>query len=225
VTRVRRDQPLALRAFHWVNVVALVVVAGSGLQILLAYPYMGARGQPAAWYPFQGVRPPSWLRLGDWLAGARHVHFAIAWLLVLNAAVYVAWLLGTGEWRRRLFLPRRDLASLIATARAYLRLDLHDEGPGLYNGLQRMAYTSALLLGAVAVLSGLCLYKPVQLAWLASLAGGYEGARAIHLLALAALAAFTLGHLAMVLLHPRALATIFTGGARRAVPPADGGEP
>lgn len=221
----RRDQPLAARAFHWVNAFALVVIAASGLQILVAYPYMGPRGDLHAWYPFQGLLPPSFLRTGGWLAGARHVHFAVAWLLVGNALLYLTWLAVTGEWRRRLFVPRRDLPSAIATARAYLRLDLRDGGPGLYNGLQRLAYTASLALGLVAVLSGLAIYKPVQLAWLSASLGGYDAARAIHLLSLVALAAFTAGHLLMVALHPRALATIFTGGRRRPVPPEDGGKP
>ncbi len=221
----RRDQPLAVRICHWVNVVALVVIAGSGLQILVAYPYLGPRGDLAAWYPLQGRVPPGWLRLGDWLAGARHVHFAVAWLLVGNAVLYGAFLAATGEWRRRLFLPRRDLPSALATMRGYLRLSLHDAGPGLYNGLQRLAYTASLLLGLVAVGSGLALYKPVQLAWLSWIFGGYDGARAVHLLVLVALAAFTAGHLLMVALHPRVLPDIFTGGARREVPPEDGGRP
>ena len=85
---------------------------------------------------------------------------------------------------------------------------------GLYNGLQRLSYTLAIVLGAVELLSGLALYKPVQLSALAALFGGYEGARTIHLLGLAALVAFTVAHVMLALLHPRALASIFTGGRR-----------
>src|SRR3954451_6844796 len=100
---IRRDQPLPLRVFHWLNVVALVLIAGSGLQILAAYPYLGPRGAPYGWYPLQGGVPPSFLRYGGWLAGARHVHFAVAWLLVGNALLYAGWLASSGEWRRRMF--------------------------------------------------------------------------------------------------------------------------
>ena len=120
----------------------------------------------------------------------------------------------TGEWQRRAFHPRRDALSALQTAAHYLRLRKSAPEQGLYNGLQRLSYTLAIVLGAVEVLSGLALYKPVQLSALAALFGGYEGARAIHLLGLAALVAFAVAHVVLVLLHPRALASIFTGGRR-----------
>ncbi len=64
------------------------------------------------------------------------------------------------------------------------------------------------------VLSGLAIYKPVQLRWLLALFGGYDSARVIHLLGLAFIALFVLTHVALVLLHPRALLAMITGGAR-----------
>jgi thiosulfate reductase cytochrome b subunit len=75
----RREQPLPIRVVHWCNAVFIFLMAGSGLQILAAYPSLGPQGAQYAWYPFQGVPPPSWLRLGGWLAGGRHWHFAMAW--------------------------------------------------------------------------------------------------------------------------------------------------
>src|SRR5207248_6739079 len=107
--------------------------------------------------------------------------------------------------------PARRRQRLHTTA-WYLRLRKSPPEQGLYNGLQRLAYTLVIVLGALETLSGLALYKPVQLSVLAALFGGYEGARAFHLLGLAALLVFTLGHVVLVLLHPRALASIFTGG-------------
>jgi thiosulfate reductase cytochrome b subunit len=154
------------------------------------------------------------MRAGHWLAGARHLHFGFAWLLLANATVYLVWLVAAGEWRRRAFAPRRDARNALQTIAYYLRLRKQAPEQGLYNGLQRLSYTLAIALCAVQVLSGLALYKPVQLPILASLFGGYDGARAVHLLGLAALAAFTVVHLVLVALHPRALASMFTGGRR-----------
>lgn len=210
----RAEQPLAVRLTHWANVLLLALMAASGLQILAAYPRMGPQGQPAGWYPLQDWTPPSWMRAGDWLAGARHLHFGVAWLFVANALVYLAWLVVAGEWRRRVFQPRRDGRGALDTLAWYLRLRKSPPEQGLYNGLQRFAYTLTLVLGAVEVLSGLALYKPVQLSPLTALFGGYDGARAVHWLGLAALLGFTVAHVAMVVLHPRALASIFTGGRR-----------
>ena len=210
----RAEQPLAVRITHWANVPLLAVMAASGLQILAAFPQMGPKGAPPGWYPLQDWTPPSWMRGGDWLAGARHLHFGLAWLFVANALAYLAWLAVSGEWRRRAFQPRRDARNAVQTVAWYLRLRKSAPQQGLYNGLQRLAYTLAIVLGAVEVLSGLALYKPVQLSPIAALFGGYEGARAVHLLGLAALLGFTVGHVVLVLLHPRALASIFTGGRR-----------
>ncbi len=210
----RSQQPLPIRLTHWINVPLLALLTGSGLQILAAFPDLGPKGAPYAWYPLHGRVPPSWMRAGDWLAGARHLHFGLAWFLVLNALIYLCYLAASGEWRRRVFLFRRDALHAFRTALSYLRIRPAPAEQGLYNGLQRLAYTSALLLGILEVLSGLAIWKPVQLSVLAALFGGYDGARAVHLLGLVALAGFTAGHLVLVALHPRALASIFTGGRR-----------
>lgn len=212
--RLRPEQPLAIRATHWLNVPLLVILAGSGLQILMAFPMMGPQGRPFRWFPLQGWTPPTWLRLGDWLAGARALHFGLGLLFVLNGALYLAYVLASGEWRRRLFWPPRDLGNALQTGLYYLRLRTTPPQQGLYNGLQRLGYTSALVLAILAVTSGLAMYKPVQLAWLAAVWGGYDGARVVHFASLAGLAAFTAGHLLMVALHPRTLLAMLGGGRR-----------
>jgi thiosulfate reductase cytochrome b subunit len=51
---------------------------------------------------------------------------------------------------------------------------------GKYNDAQRIAYSAVVLMGAGSVLTGLAIYKPLQLSLLTSLFGGYEWARWIH---------------------------------------------
>ena len=210
----RRPQPLMIRLAHWINIPLLVIMAGSGLQILVAYPYLGPRGGLYSWYPLQGDPPPSWLRFGGWLAGARHWHFAIAWFLILNGVIYLIYMVASGEWRRRTFLPRRDTANALAMFAYYIRLRKTPPPEDFYNGLQRIAYTSAILFGIVVVLSGLSIYKPVQLWWLTATFGGYDSARVVHLSCLVLLAGFTVTHLVLVALHPRTIVTMVTGGKR-----------
>ncbi len=210
----RRRQPLAIRLTHWINIPLLVIMAGSGLQILMAYPNLGPRGALYRWYPFQGIAPPSWLRLGGWLAGARHLHFAIAWFLILNGILYLIYLFASGEWRRRAFLPWRDASNAVAMFGYYLRIRKTPPPEDFYNGLQRLAYTSAIIFAVVVVMSGLAIYKPVQLRWLAALFGGYDGARVVHLSALVLLVLFAATHLVLVVLHPRTIIEMVTGGPR-----------
>jgi thiosulfate reductase cytochrome b subunit len=214
-----RAQPWLIRVTHWANVVLFAIMAGSGLRILVAYPFLGPRGAAYAWYPLQGVAPPSVFTVGGWLAGARHWHFAFAWLFAANALVYAVYLFASGEWRRRLFFPRRDARNALETLLHDLRLRRGAPVPaGLYNGAQRLAYTGVLLVAPLLVLSGLAIYKPVQWPRLTALLGGYDPARAIHLLVLAALAFFSVIHVLEVLLHPRTLVDMTTGGRSRPEP-------
>ncbi len=213
-TSTRLAQPLVIRLTHWINIPLIVIMAGSGLQILVAYPSFGARGALYRWYPFQGDAPPAWLRVGGWLAGARHWHFAIAWFLIINGAIYLGYQLASGEWRRRAFLPARDALNAALMFAYYLRLRKDPPPEDFYNGLQRLAYTAAIILALVLVGSGVAIYKPVQLHWLTALFGGYDAARAVHFGCLILLALFTLNHLVLVALHPRTLLAMVTGGRR-----------
>ncbi|SRR5579875_535215 len=208
----RSRQPLLIRIAHWLNVPLLILMAGSGLQIFAAYPSLGPQGRQYTWYPFQGTPPPQWLRIGGWLAGARHWHFAIAWFFVLNGLIYLIYFAASGEWRRRLFQPGRDTRHAIAQFAYYLRIRRTPPPPDFYNGLQRLAYTCAIIFGLIMVLSGLALYKPVQLHWLTLLFGGYDGARLVHLAVLCLLALFVASHLVLVALHPREFVYMITGG-------------
>jgi thiosulfate reductase cytochrome b subunit len=189
-------------------------MAGSGLQIFSAYPSLGPRGALYGWYPWQGVAAPAWLRFGGWLAGARHWHFALGWFLLGNGILYLVYMSVRGEWRRRVFVPARDARNAVLMTAYYLRLRRTAPPIDFYNGLQRLAYTSVILMALVEVLSGLAIWKPVQLWWLGTVFGGYDSARAVHLMGLALLALFTLVHLVMVALHPRAIIEMITGGRR-----------
>lgn len=212
----RPAQPWLIRVAHWANLVLLVIMAGSGLRILVAYPFLGPQGAQFGWYPLQGMPPPAALTIGGWLAGARHWHFAFAWLFVANALAYVVYLFASGEWRRRLFFPHRDARNAWGTLLHDLRLRKAAPPPvGLYNGMQRLTYSAVLAMSPLVILSGLALYKPVQLPRLTAALGGYDVARVLHLFVLAALALFTVVHVVQVLLHPRTLADMTAGRASR----------
>jgi thiosulfate reductase cytochrome b subunit len=190
--------PLVVRLTHWVNAVAIVCMVMSGWGIYNASPLFG--------FTF-----PQWATLGGWLGGAIAWHLATLWLLVGNALVYLAYGLLSGHFVRS-FLPLtpglvwRDLLRAMS-----LRLT---HPPGTYNAVQRLAYVGVLMLGALAVLSGLALWKPVQLQTLAALLGGYEAARRIHFLAMAGIVGFVGVHLLLVALVPRTLPGMLSGRAR-----------
>lgn len=195
--RLAAKHALVIRVTHWVNVVVLSVMVWSGLLIHWADgPYRVVVGGVELVQFF-----PDWfytaLDLEFGLATGMAYHFAFAWLFALNGVVYVAHLVYSGEWRE--LVPRR------ASFRGAVQVVLHDlwlrKGPlppGKRNHAQRFAYTGAIGLGALAVLSGLAILKPTQLGWLTALFGGYPTARLIHFAVTILFVLFVAVHVAQV---------------------------
>jgi len=194
-----RVHPLVVRVTHWINVLAVLMMVTSGWAIYNASPLFS--------FSF-----PAEVTLGGWLAGALQWHFAAMWLLVVNGLVYVVYGVVSGHFRRKL-LPLSPRAVLRDVREAFRGRLAHDD-LSKYNAAQRAAYVALIAALAVLVLSGLAIWKPVQLYWLASLMGDYEGARLLHFFAMAALVLFVIMHVVMVALVPRTFATMFTGRAR-----------
>jgi thiosulfate reductase cytochrome b subunit len=133
------------------------------------------------------------LGLGRRLAEGLAWHFVLMWLFVLNGVAYVAYTAWSGEWRH--LLPNRNTPREAWHALLHdLRLRKEPPPPGKLNGAQRLAYTGVVLMGAGSVLTGLAIYKPVQLSWLTALLGGYAWARLEHF-------ALTLGYVLFFIVH------------------------
>jgi thiosulfate reductase cytochrome b subunit len=211
-----------VRLTHWLNAVLLLGMIASGLQIYNAYTHFGIRGHllPLP-NPLDGNAVPEWARLGGWLAGGLNWHFLLAWPFVITGVLYLGFLAVSGEWRTLVFRPR-DIPSAIQMQLYYLRLRAEHPAQGKHNALQKAAYTFIVVLGAVSALSGFAIYKPVQLAWLTSVFGGYELARYWHFVAVWLFVAFTLLHVALVfLVDPASLRGMITGWYRGRFPSHD----
>ena len=208
-----------VRAAHWLNTIVLLGMIASGLQIYGAFSHFGIRGGTFPLpNPFDGRPFPEWSRLGGWLAGGLNWHFALAWPFVITGLVYLLFLGLTGEWRPLLFRPR-DIGPAIRMQLYYLRLRKEHPPQGKHNALQKGAYTFIVFLGALSALTGFAIYKPVQLAWLTTLFGGYELARYWHFVAVWVFMGFTLLHAALVfLVDPASLRAMITGWYRGRFP-------
>jgi thiosulfate reductase cytochrome b subunit len=185
-----------VRVTHWINVVAMVVMIGSGWEIYNASPL----------FPF---RFPRGFTLGGWLAGALLWHFAAMWLLVVNGLVYVALGIATGRFRRKL-VPIRP-SEVLADAKAALTGKLAHNDLSVYNAVQKLLYLGVILAGIVIVLSGIAIWKPVQLQELTAVFGGYDAARYVHFFAMAAIVGFLVVHVVMAVLVPKSLRAMVTG--------------
>ena len=188
--------PLLVRITHWVNALAMLIMVMSGWRIYNASPL------------FDWVFPED-VTLGGWLGGALQWHFAAMWLLALNGLLYVAYGVVSGHLRRRM-LPISPRA-LFADVLSALRGKLSHADLAVYNAAQKAAYLGAILLAVGLILSGLAIWKPVQLHWLAAPMGDYEGARLLHFFCMAGIVLFVVVHVAMTILVPKTFLTMITG--------------
>jgi thiosulfate reductase cytochrome b subunit len=193
----RTIQPAWVRVTHWINALAVVLLAMSGWQIYDASPIFAALQFPAA------------ITLGGWLGGALLWHFAIMWILVVNFLVYLALNIASGRLRRK-FLPV-SFRSLVADLVAALRGALRHEDLTRYNAVQKFAYLIVILDIVLVVLSGLAVWKSVQFPLLRTLMGGYDNARVVHFAGMSVLLAFFVVHVVMVALVPRSLLLMIRG--------------
>jgi thiosulfate reductase cytochrome b subunit len=217
--RLVHKHPLAIRWFHWINFPVLMLMIWSGVLILWAndsYPTEKfALSVPNRISVYKwGVTPvhatkdrPEYpvpanqrydITTGFRLAEGMAWHFNLAWIFTLNGVAYVLFVWLSGQWRH--LLPRRE------SFRESFKVVLHDlrlyKGelpPGKYNHAQRIAYTGVLVLGFLMVATGLAIYKPAQLNWLANLFGGYQASRTIHFLVTCLFVAFFFVHVAQVI--------------------------
>ena len=113
VMRAKIVQPAWVRAMHWINAVAMVMMIMSGWQIYNASPLFDFRFSHS-------------ITLGGWLGGALLWHFAAMWLLMINGLAYLAVGLATGRFRNKL-LPLTP-SGVIADIKAALTFKLaHDD--------------------------------------------------------------------------------------------------
>jgi thiosulfate reductase cytochrome b subunit len=206
--------PPSRRIMHWINALAILVMIGSGWRIYDYYPAL----------PINFAFPYGWTLGGDFtiteamsnedgLANALLWHFGAMWVLVLNYLAYLVVGVASGHFRRD-FLPL-SVAGFARDFVAALRFKL-DHRLGEYNAVQKVFYWGALAAILVTILSGLSIWKPVQLQELTWLFGGYEFARVVHFFGMAAIVGFLVVHIALTILVPKTLVAMIIGRASSA---------
>jgi thiosulfate reductase cytochrome b subunit len=186
--RIEEKHPLWIRVMHWLNVPLLALMAWSGLLIYWAndvYP-----GFFPEWFN-------NFFHIDHRLAEGLTIHFTVAWPFVINGLLFVLLTFSLKHWQE--LLPNlNSVRNLVPTI-------LHDIGlrktappQGKFNAAQQFAYTGAILLAALQVITGFAIYKPLQLYRLTWILGGYESARFLHFAAMILLFLFFLTHVAQV---------------------------
>jgi len=196
VKTARPIHPWPLRLMHWLNAVAIIMMIGSGWQIYNASPLFS-------------FNIPEALAIGGWLGAGIAWHLAFLWLLLANGTAYLIWGISSGHFKRKLWpISPSAVAREIFAA---LRFKLPHQH-GVYNAVQRLLYVGVIFAGFVVVISGLGIWKPVQLWFFTDLCGGYFIARYVHFFAMAAIVAFLIVHILLVIMVPRVLPPMILGG-------------
>ena len=188
--------PLYVRLTHWFNVLAVILMIMSGLKIYNASPIFN-------------FLIPKELTLGGWLGGALLWHFAFMWLLVINGLIYLIMNAVTGRLFKKFFplSPKALFRDVMDTLKG--KLSHHDLSQ--YNTIQKLAYLAAIADVILLVVSGLAIWKPIQLSLLCDLMGGFDNARVVHFGAMSFLVLFIVIHVLMVALVPRTLLIMLRG--------------
>lgn len=173
-SRPAPKQAIPAKLFHSLNIIALILMIASGLQIYNANPVFGGRGG----WPF-----PHLFLLGGGLANGRHWHFAAMWLFALNLLGYGVYILLTRRWKQR-FVSSADLKALKAS---------QNQKRKTY-AWHRLIYTAIIPILLLAVLSGLGMYKPAQFPWIVSLFGSWQALRIVHFITVPTVVVFALAH-------------------------------
>jgi thiosulfate reductase cytochrome b subunit len=188
--RIVNKHPLAIRWFHWINFPVLTIMIWSGLLIYWANTTL-LKFFPQTFY--DALHIP--FRLSTGMA----FHFFFMWFFFLNGALYVLYTLVSGEWRY-LLPDRRSFKEAWFVVLHDLHIRKTSPPQDKYNAAQRIAYTAIVIMGFGSLITGLAIYKPVQLHWLCWLCGGYETARVVHFALTVGYALFFLVHVGQVVL-------------------------
>lgn len=179
---VTEKHSLILRVTHWLNVLFLSLMIWSG--ILIAWADQTYYVIPSSIGPFQ---------IHHRLAEGMGWHFFIMWPFVINGLFYITYQSITGGWRE-LVPTTETFRNLLPFIKNDLMGKKSHFSQEKFNPAQKIAYTGAILMGFFAVLTGLAIYKPVQLKYLTFFFFGYEIARLLHF-------AFMVGFLFFITIH------------------------
>jgi thiosulfate reductase cytochrome b subunit len=167
-------QATIAKIFHWTNIISLLLMMSSGLQIYNANPVFGGRG---------GWTFPTPVLLGGWLGGGRNWHFAVMWIYSLNLLLYGLYVLISRRWENR--YASKDDIKAIQASRNQKRKNY---------AWHRLVYTAIVPLLVLAIFSGLSMYKPASLSWLSGLFGSWHALRIIHFITVPVVLLFSLVH-------------------------------
>lgn len=235
------ETPLFVVITHWLNVLFLLLMARSGMEVLSAFPKLywrndcppgrewarfskkmygadsrrmwSGENEEESWSPVVALPGKKNLGIG------RHWHFGTLPFWVLTGAVYVVLVFVSGWWRYVIPTSWDIVPDSIEAIGTYLQFELPAKIPGEpYEPAQKLSYFVVIfLLAPFQIATGAAMSPAVlsRFPWYGKLFGGKQGARSLHFLGLVAFVVFLLVHTFLVVIYglPKELSLITLGSA------------
>lgn len=218
----RKRHALSTRIWHWINAISIVVLFMSGLNISNAHRrlYWGHEGfaPEQAW--LEVPRFPGWATIPDYysLAAARDWHVLFSLVFAFSLLAFMVFAFANGHMVRDILARAREWkpSNMWLDIREHLKFNF-EHGDGKYNIVQKIAYTSVILvLIPLMIFTGMVMSPGMEAAWpwMTELFGGRQSARSIHFLAAWGLFAFFVVHILLVMASGliKQLRDMITGG-------------
>jgi sulfoxide reductase catalytic subunit YedY len=217
--------PWWLRVEHFVNIIFMVFLIRSGLEILATHPklYWNDDSKPGSeWGRFTTkVMPKDKLydtldeeesyssvvsMPGHKMLGmGRHWHFITVLGWILTGIIYVALLFVTGQYHRYVPYSWEVFPRAFQDIVTYLSFDLPPTLPGQpFNAIQQLSYGAVIfVLAPFQILTGAAQSPAIEarFPWFVKMWGGRQWARSLHFFGLLAFIGFTIIHVLMVTVH------------------------
>lgn len=213
--------PLWVGVTHYINLIFIILLIRSGLQILLDHPrlYWNVHCTPGTeWIRFTPVAMPTGTAKQDarylspliglpggkhTLGMSRHWHFLSVLFWVGNGVIYVVLLFATGQWRRLVPTSWHILPDAWAIFVHYVTFHMPLEPDTFYhyNALQQLSYfVVVFVLAPLSILTGPSMSPALvnRFTWYPKLPGNRQIGRSIHFLVMCGYIAFVVAHVSMV---------------------------
>lgn len=187
---------MPVRAYHWINAIALTALCITGF--LIGHPVRIAYASEA----YQQY----------WFGWVRFIHFASAWVYVFNFLARLYWgFVGNKYARWTNFFPltkkqQQEIADVVKTD--VLQVKMHGEISTGHNSLAALIYFFTFLVFVFQTITGFALYSsmseswiPRMFKWVVPLMGGDMGVRFWHHTLLWFFVTFVIVHIYLAFYH------------------------
>ena len=222
MSKPKKRHALSTRLWHWTNAVSVIILFMSGLNISNAHRrlYWGNDGYAVEQAWLEVPRFPGWMTIPDYysLSAARdwHVLFSLVFGFALLAFMISAVI--NGHMVRDIFARAREWSpsNIWNDIKEHAKFNF-EHGEGKYNILQKITYSSVILiLIPLMIFTGMVMSPGMEAAWpwMTDLFGGRQSARSLHFIAAWLLALFFVVHILLVIAAGpiRHIRDMITGG-------------